>query len=197
MKEADEAGLLTMRLTERRPARKAGFRTHVGGRCAVGSTGAMTQPFAFDATDTNIVEQLRADGRANNQQIAEKLGLTATTVSTRIKRMEDANQLRVVAVSDFSAHGFNVLLRIAVTVDGRPASEVAQELAELEEVFAVHLVTGRYDIDMLVALRDFDDLSHFLLDELSGIRGIRTLTPSIVVDIIKYAFDVAPIESRD
>lgn len=161
------------------------------------TAGAMTQNFSFDATDTNIVEQLRLNGRANNQQIAEKLGLTATTVSTRIKRMEDASQLRVVAVSDFAAHGFNVLLRVAVTVDGRPASEVATELAELPEVFAAHLVTGRYDIDMLVALQDFDDLSHFLLDKLSGIRGIRSLTPAIVVDIIKYKFDVAPIEGRD
>lgn len=161
------------------------------------TAGAMTQNFSFDATDTNIVEQLRLNGRANNQQIAEKLGLTATTVSTRIKRMEDANQLRVVAVSDFAAHGFNVLLRVSVTVDGRPASEVATELAELPEVFAAHLVTGGYDIDMLVALQDFEDLSHFLLDKLSGIRGIRSLTPSIVVDIIKYKFDVAPIEGRD
>lgn len=186
-----------MRLTAARPARKAGGSKRPEPRHAGGTSGVMTQTFAFDATDTNIVEQLRLNGRANNQQIAEKLGLTATTVSTRIKRMEDANQLRVVAVSDFAAHGFNVLLRIAVTVDGRPASEVAQELAGLEEVFAVHLVTGRYDIDMLVALRDFDDLSTFLLDRLSGIRGIRTLTPSIVVDIIKYAFDVAPIEARN
>ncbi len=157
----------------------------------------MTQPFNYDTTDVNIVAQLRLNGRANNQQIAEKLGLTATTVSTRIKRMEDANQLRVVAVSDFAAHGFNFLLRIAVEVDGRPASEVAHELADLPQVFAAHLVTGRYDIDMLVALHDFDDLSALLLDKLSTVRGIRSLTPAIVVDIIKYQFDVAPIESRD
>ena len=36
-----------------------------------------------------------------------------------------------------------------------------------------------------------------LLDKLSGVRGIRTLTPAIVVDIIKYQFDVAPIEGRE
>ena len=150
----------------------------------------------FDATDVSIIRELRANGRANNQQIAEKLGLTATTVSTRIRRMEDANQLRVVAVSDFSAHGFNVLLRISVSVDGRPASDVAHELAALPEVVAAHLVTGGYDIDMLVALHDFDDLAGFLLDKLSGVHGIRTLSPAIVVDIIKYQFDVAPIEGK-
>ena len=92
----------------------------------------MTQKFQFDATDLSIVAQLRGNGRATNQQIAESLGLTATTVSSRIKRMEDANQLRVVAVSDFSAHGFNFLMRVAVEVDGRPASAVAEELAEFE-----------------------------------------------------------------
>jgi Lrp/AsnC family transcriptional regulator, leucine-responsive regulatory protein len=157
----------------------------------------MTQSFSFDATDTNIVEQLRRNGRANNQQIAEELGLTAATVSTRIKRMEDAKQLRVVAVSDFAAHGFNVLFKVAVEVDGRPASEVAHELAALPEIFAVHLVTGRHDIDMLVALHDFDDLPGFLLEKLSRVRGIRSLVPAVVVDIIKYQFDVAPIEQRD
>ena len=156
----------------------------------------MTQTFSYDATDLNIVEQLRLNGRANNQQIAEKLGLTATTVSTRIKRMEDADQLRVVAVSDFTAHGFNVLLRISVSVDGRPASDVANELVALREVVAAHIVTGVYDIDMLVALHDFDDLSDFLLDKLPAIRGIRTLTPAVVVDIVKYKFDVAPIDRK-
>lgn len=179
------------RLTEERTTRKP--HRQARGRLP----DIMAQTFNFDGTDSNIVEQLRRNGRANNQQVAEVLGLTATTVSTRIKRMEDANQLRVVAVSDFSAHGFNVLLRISVEVDGRPASEVAHELAALPEVFAAHIVTGRYDIDMLVALQDFDNLSHFLLDKLSNVRGIRSLTPAIVVDVMKYKFDVAPIEGRE
>nr|WP_214652177.1 Lrp/AsnC family transcriptional regulator [Novosphingobium jiangmenense] len=162
----------------------------------VAGTAPAPAPAGPDPTDLAIIETLRANGRANNQQVADMLGLTATTVSTRIRRMEDANQLRVVAVSDFSAHGFNVLLRISVSVDGRPASDVAHELAALPEVVAAHLVTGGYDIDMLVALHDFDDLSEFLLDKLSGVHGIRTLTPAIVVDIIKYQFDVAPIEGK-
>lgn len=156
----------------------------------------MTQQFQFDATDLAIVQQLRGNGRATNQQIAEKLNMTATTVSTRIRRMEDASQLRVVAVSDFSAHGFNFLMRVAVEVDGRPASEVARELAKFPEVFAVHVVTGRYDIDLLVALTHFEDLSRLMLDKFSQVGGIRSMTPSIVVDIVKYQFDVAPIERR-
>ena len=154
----------------------------------------MNQTTTFDATDRAIINVLRKDGRATNQQIAEDLGLTATTVSSRIKRLEDSNQMRVVAVSDFSAHGFDFLMRLAIDVHGRPASDVAAELAALPEVYAAHLVTGRYDIDVLVAMGDYQELPHLLLDKISQIRGIRTMTPAIVVDIIKYQFDVAPIE---
>jgi DNA-binding Lrp family transcriptional regulator len=153
----------------------------------------MGDDFIADAIDRAIVEQLRLNGRATNQQIAE---LTAATVSARIRRMEDENKLRVVAVSDFSAHGYNVLMEVAIEVDGRPASEVATELAAFPEVFAAHLVTGRYDIDMLVALHDFDELSDLMLNKFSKVHGIRSMSPAIAVDIVKYKFDVAPIEAR-
>jgi Lrp/AsnC family transcriptional regulator, leucine-responsive regulatory protein len=157
----------------------------------------MTDEFIIDDIDRSIVDELRRNGRATNQQIADTLTLTAATVSARIRRMEDANKLRVVAVSDFSAHGYNVLMEVAIEVDGRPASEVAAELAAFPEVFAAHLVTGRYDIDMLVALHDYDELPDLMLNKLSKVRGIRSMMPAIAVDVIKYKFDIAPIEGRD
>lgn len=157
----------------------------------------MKSDFVVDDIDRSIVDQLRLNGRATNQQIADKLGLTATTVSSRIRRMEDANQLRVVAVSDFSAHGYHVLMEVSIEVDGRAASDVAEELARFPEVFAAHVVTGRYDIDMLVVLHDFEELPSLLLDKFSKVRGIRSMLPTIAVDVIKYKFDVAPIEDRD
>ncbi|WP_298670536.1 Lrp/AsnC family transcriptional regulator [uncultured Sphingomonas sp.] len=156
----------------------------------------MGDSIAIDDVDRNIVELLRENGRCTNQQIADSLGLTAATVSSRIRRMEDADLLRVVAVSDFSAHGYHLLMEVAIEVDGRPASDVAMELAQFPEVFAAHLVSGRYDIDILVALRDFEDLPHLLLEKISRVRGIRAMVPAIAVDVVKYQFDVAPIETR-
>ncbi|MBC7520247.1 MAG: Lrp/AsnC family transcriptional regulator [Sandarakinorhabdus sp.] len=157
----------------------------------------MSADFPLDDIDRAIIAQLRANGRATNQQIADRLALTGATVSARIRRMEDANKLRVVAVSDFAAHGYNVLIEIAIEVDGRPAAAVAEELCALPEVFAAHLVTGRYDIDILVVLRDFDDIQTLLLGRLAKIDGIRSMTPAIAVDVVKYKFDVAPIETRE
>jgi Lrp/AsnC family transcriptional regulator, leucine-responsive regulatory protein len=143
--------------------------------------------------DRDIVTELQRNGRATNQQIAERLGLTATTVAGRIRKMEGANLLRVVAVSDFAAHGYSLLIQVMIEVEGRAASDVIEELAVFPEVFAAHQVTGRYDIDMLVALRHSDALSPLLLDKVTRVRGIRSAIPSIALDIVKYQFDVAPI----
>ncbi|WP_373490057.1 Lrp/AsnC family transcriptional regulator [Parasphingorhabdus sp.] len=157
----------------------------------------MNEKFEIDDIDRSIIGELRRNGRATNQQIANRLKLTAATVSARIRRLENADKLRVVAVSDFRAHGYDVLLEIAIEVESRAASEVAQELAKLDEVFAVHLVTGRYDIDILVVLKSFDELQAFISEKISTIRGIGSMMPAIAVDVVKYRFDVAPIVTKD
>lgn len=145
----------------------------------------------FDATDLAIISKLRVDGRATNREIAEELNLTPSTVSARIRQMEASGQLRVIAVSDFSAHDHNILIQVAIELDNRAVTEAAEELAAFPEVFAAHIVTGNYDIDLLLAVSDFDSLKSFMLNDLSKVRGIRSISPSVAVDIRKYAFDHA------
>lgn len=154
----------------------------------------MLDPSKFDDIDRKIVSILKADGRATNQEIARALKIAAATVSARIRRMEEAKAIRVVAAADFSAFGFNVLLSIGVEVQNRPAEAVAEDLAALSEVFGCHLVTGAKDIDLLVALHDFSDLADFLLNKIGKIHGIRSLSPAIAVDIVKYDFDVSVLK---
>jgi Lrp/AsnC family transcriptional regulator for asnA, asnC and gidA len=115
----------------------------------------MKPPYSFDEIDFAIIEQLRQNGRASNQQIAEMLDLTPVTVATCIKRMEEADQLRAVGVADFSAFGYNALMKIAIEVDNRPAPDVANDLAQIPEIMAVQRMTGRHEIDFLLALLDY------------------------------------------
>ena len=148
--------------------------------------------YELDELDLKIIAALKADGRATNQNIARSLKIAPATVSTRIRRLEELNAMRVVAVTDFSALGLDVLLAVGIEVQGRAAEDVAEELAKLPEVFAVHLVTGARDIEILVALSDFAQLQPFLLQDVARVRGIRSLTAGIAVDIIKFEFDRTP-----
>ena len=148
--------------------------------------------YELDELDLKIIAALKADGRATNQDIARGLKLAPATVSARIRRLEEVNAMRVVAVTDFAALGLDVLLAVGIEVQGRAAEDVAAELAKLPEVFAVHLVTGARDIEILVALRDFAQLQPFLLEDVAAVRGIRSLTAGIAVDIVKFEFDRTP-----
>ena len=149
--------------------------------------------FEFSELDLRIIDMLKVDGRTSNHTIAEALDVTTSVIATRIRRMENAKAMKVVAVTDFSAFGYHVLLPIGVDVKGRRANDVAEDLAGLEEVASVQLVSGKHDIEILVTLPGLDQMGPFLLEKLSKIRGVRSLDPSFAVDIIKYDFDVAPI----
>jgi Lrp/AsnC family transcriptional regulator for asnA, asnC and gidA len=151
------------------------------------------QVYELDDIDRHIIAALKVDGRATNQRIARSLKISPATVGARIRRLENVNAMRVVAVTDFAALGYQVLLAVGIEVQGRPAEEVAQELAALEEVFAVHVVTGARDIEILVALHDLKELETFLLRDVAKIRGIGSLSAGIAADVIKYDFDRAQI----
>jgi Lrp/AsnC family transcriptional regulator for asnA, asnC and gidA len=151
------------------------------------------QPFELDDIDRKIISFLKHDGRASNKEIAKKLKIVAASVSARIRRLQDANVLRVIAVTDFAAVGYKVLIAMGLQVQGRPAEDVARELAACPEVFAAHVVSGARDIECLVALREFDDIGGFMERYMSRIRGIRTIEAGIAHDVLKYNFDIAQI----
>lgn len=150
--------------------------------------------FEFSDLDLAIVEILKQDGRTSNQKIADTLNVTTSIIGTRIKRMEEAKAMKVVAVSDFSALNYNCLYPIGIDVKGRMAKDVAKDLAELDEIIVVQLVVGKNDIEILVALPDMRELNDFLMLKLSKIKGVRSLDAGFAVDIVKYDFDVAPIQ---
>lgn len=147
----------------------------------------------LDEVDQSIVQQLRRDGRTPYKTLAKQLDLTEATVRARVKRLEESDSLRVVAVSDYEAVGFSVLLAVGVQVEGRPAEDVADELAALDAVFSVCQVVGARDIETLAVARDQDDLAA-LLDCLAAVPGVRKLEPSVALDVLKNQSHWVPFD---
>jgi Lrp/AsnC family transcriptional regulator for asnA, asnC and gidA len=167
-------------------------RGAANGETAPGSTRAADR-YQFDETDRKILEILKANGRATNQKIARLLKISAATVSARIRQMEEAKAMKIVAATDFAAFGYNILLAIGVEVQGRSAEAVAEDLALLPQIVSINLVTGAKDIEILVVAHEFAELSDFLLNRVAAIKGVRNLSPAIAVDVVKFDFDVAPL----
>jgi len=146
----------------------------------------------LDATDEAIIALLRADGRVPYRAIARELGLTETTVRARVRRLEESNTMRVVAVTDIEAAGFDMLLAIGVQVDGRSPEAVARDLAAFPEVFSVNVVVGAQDIEILVVTRDQASLVELVGERLAAVPGVRRLTPALALDVLKNQPDWVP-----
>ena len=146
----------------------------------------------LDETDEAIIALLRADGRAPYRSIARELGVTESTVRSRVRRLEESNTMRVVAVTDTEAAGFSMLLAIGVEVDGRSPEAVARDLADFAEVFSVNVVMGAQDIEILVVTRDQAALGVLVGERLAAVPGVRRLTPALALDVLKNQPDWVP-----
>lgn len=153
---------------------------------------AATEMIELDELDHRIIDLLREDGRMSYRAVARQLQLTEATVRARVRRLEESNTMRVVAVTDIEAAGYNLLLAIGVQVDGRAPEAVAKDMAALPEVFSVNVVIGTHDVEILLVARDQVALQHLLHETLASIPGVRRLTPSLALDVLKNQPDWVP-----
>jgi Lrp/AsnC family transcriptional regulator for asnA, asnC and gidA len=150
----------------------------------------------LDDLDNTIIELLRADGRLPYRAIARKLGVTENTVRSRVRRLEESNTMRVVAVTDIEAAGFSMLLAIGVQVEGRSPETVARELARFPEVFSVNVVVGAQDVEILVVTENQASLNELIGTRLAAVPGVRRLTPALALDVLKNQPDWVPFHDE-
>ena len=82
-----------------------------------------------DELDLKIIGLLQRDGRMSTQDIAVTLDSTSSTIRKRIRKLEETGTMRVVAVTDFTAAGYDVLLAIGIEAESRDADAVGVDLA--------------------------------------------------------------------
>ena len=140
----------------------------------------------MDETDRRIAEFLRKDGRASNRAIADALDLSPRLVGSRIDSMLARKELRAAAVADIFEAGNDLVLAVGLTVRGRPTLEVAEELAALEEVCAVNVVSGEFDIELLILSADHETLRELVSTRLSSIAGIERVMPALGLELFKF-----------
>lgn len=150
---------------------------------------------ALDDTDQAIIALLREDGRMPYRAIARELDIAENTVRARVRRMEESDTLRLVAVTDIEAAGYGMLLAIGVQVEGRSPETVAREIAAIPEVFSVNVVVGAQDIEILVVAKDQASLNALITDKIGAVPGVRHLTPALALDVLKNQPDWVPFHA--
>jgi DNA-binding Lrp family transcriptional regulator len=140
----------------------------------------------MDDTDRRIASFLAENARASHRAIADALELSPRLVAARIEAMLHRRELGITVVADIFEAGNDLVLAVGVAVRGRATLEVAEELAALEEVCAVNVVSGEFDLEVLILSADHDTLRELVATRVSSIRGIERLSPALGLEVFKF-----------
>ena len=101
----------------------------------------------IDSLDNEIIRLLTEDGRMPIGDMAERLNVTAPTVRSRIKNLEESGMLKVSGLIDTYQHQeiITAIVGLDIRSHGK-LDQILEKISRLDNVTWAAVVTGRYDI---------------------------------------------------
>jgi Lrp/AsnC family transcriptional regulator, regulator for asnA, asnC and gidA len=146
-----------------------------------------TPGIVLDDIAKRIVEELQADGRRSYAAIAKTVGLSEAAVRQRIQRLLDAGVMQIVAVTNPLTLGFQRQAMIGVRADG-DLREVADRLADLDDVDYVVVTAGSFDILVELVAEDDEHLLRVLNEQIRKVPGVRDTETFVYLRLTKQTY---------
>jgi DNA-binding Lrp family transcriptional regulator len=142
-----------------------------------------------DPFDLKMLAALQEDGRLTNQELADRVGLSASQCSRRRMRLEET---RVIAGyhADLSgeALGFNLIAFIHITLATHSpdnAKKFRALITGVDSVQEAYSLTGDADYVLKAVLRDLKSLSDIVNNVLMPHPSVAHVRSSVVLDRLK------------
>jgi Lrp/AsnC family leucine-responsive transcriptional regulator len=141
----------------------------------------------LDEIDRELIALLQADDRLPVAEIAKRLGIPASTLNDRIRRL-----VRNGTITGFHAHvaaeklGLDLLAFVFVGwSDPKTEDEFLRRIADAPQVLECHHVTGAWNYLMKVRLPRTRDLESFLGGVIKDVPGLQRTETLIVLSSAK------------
>ena len=144
----------------------------------------------MDEKDQEILHLLEENSRFSPREIASSLGISEGEVEERIRTLEKSRVIRkYTAVIDWERGGAS---RVSAIIDLKIAPErdfgydkIAERVARFRQVKALYLVSGVYDLHVLVSGRDMNEVSRFVSEQIAPMDHIRETATHIIMKTYK------------
>jgi Lrp/AsnC family transcriptional regulator, leucine-responsive regulatory protein len=148
----------------------------------------------LDNIDRRILRMLQRDGRLQNVELAERVGLSPSPCLRRVKMLEEAGVIeRYVAVLDASKIGVGLTFFARVWLRGQDSETVDQfveEVKRLPQVVECHLMAGDCDFLLRIVAADIDAYRKFQVDHLTRIKAVQSVKTEIPMQKIKLTSEL-------
>ncbi len=133
-----------------------------------------------------LLKLLNKNARVSLADLAVALGADEAAVAEEIKALEAEGILRgYKAVIDWEKmdHSYvSAIIELKVTPKvGRGFEEIAERVAQYAEVESVYLMSGTYDLNVVVKAKTFQEVAMFVAKELSTIESVTSTATHFVL----------------
>ncbi len=147
----------------------------------------------LDAIDRRILRAMQADGRQTYDQLADAVGLSASAVLRRARRLEDAGVITgVVALLAPERIGLGLTAYLNVRLEKRsgvgmrsPMEAFRGAVQSWPEVIECSALTGDMDYLLRVVVADMAHYSRFITDTLLAHPSVQDCKTSFVLERVK------------
>lgn len=139
--------------------------------------------------DRALLDLLQQDARLSNQELAERVGMSASACWRRVKLLEEAGVIRrYTAEIDPREAGLHFHAIVHVQLAHHNRDTVAQFVAEVmrhDEVQDCFATSGAADYHLRVLCRDLEAYNEFMENSLFRIEGVTNVQTNLVLRHIK------------
>lgn len=144
------------------------------------------KPLDLDRTDKRLLALLQEDSSLSNQELAERVGLSPSPCSRRVKQLEEAGLISgYVAKLNPEALGLTLTAYVQIALDKHTPerfTEFDKQINACPQVVECYLVTGQSaDYNLKVIVADMQAFQEFLLNTLTQIPGVSGVHSSFVM----------------
>ena len=140
----------------------------------------------LDKMDKRILEEIQRNGSISNIDLAEKIGLSPSPCSRRVKALIDAGIIgSTVTLLNAQALGLRLMAIISISMDRHTPDRfnaferAVQCYPEVQECLLITGSTADYQLKVIV--EDMEAYQHFLLGKLTCLEGVTGVHSSFVM----------------
>jgi len=135
----------------------------------------------IDGKDRELIALLSTNSRESTANLARLLGMSRTTITNRIERLEKRGIITgyTVQFSEDYERG-RIQAHVMISSDPKMSAQIVKALTKIPAISALHAVNGVYEMLALVSAESTQHLDQ-VLDQIGNTNGISKTTSSIIL----------------
>ena len=135
----------------------------------------------MDRIDQLLIARLRENARMPTAELARTLGLSRTTVQSRLERLERTGVIAGYAARLSEAYeGGLIHAYVMITASGKQTAALVAAIRKMPQARRLQSVSGPFDLMAAIAAPSVAEMDK-LIDEIGALDGVERTTSSIVL----------------